>query len=682
MENEIKKNSTLFFEEAFELLIDAESSLLILEREPSNQEHIAQLFRAIHTIKGSGAMFGFEDTASFAHEFESFLDQARNGDIEITKTFIDVSLSACDYIKRMLTANTKKKIKVNSEKKGEILKAFQSCTDKEELRSKNEKSHPNHIPANTYWIQYTPEPDLFHFGINPLIFLNELRELGKCLILCRMNNLPNLEEMDPTGCYIEWKILLRTDRPLSQIKDVFLFLEDKGNVQIQSLSENELPPELQELHSSKSEIIETQNHTCDLEKHKSDSLTENQSRKNTFSSIRVQSEKLDNLIDLFGELIVAEENLTAIATQYPNSELTTVSEKIGSLTMILQEIIMNIRMVPIGTLFKRFKRFVRDLSQEEQKEIHLTLTGMDTELDKSVIERLNDPLIHLLRNCIDHGIELPADRQLTDKPSHGTIQLSAEQSGAHVLIKIKDDGRGISKATIQKKAIEKNLIHPDAELSEQEAMQLLFESGFSTSNKITQVSGRGVGMDVVKRNVDGLGGSISIHSKKGMGTTITLKIPLTLGIIEGLLVKVSDYHLIFPLSRVIECVQITEKHLDNTGHHIIDIRGEILPFIHLGEILNIQGSSIENPLMVITSIGDQKIGFAVDESIGEHQVVIKPLSRFFHKVKGISGASILGDGTIVLILDLPELFLSLQNADRSEINKTDRLFHKTEVPNM
>ncbi len=361
-------------------------------------------------------------------------------------------------------------------------------------------------------------------------------------------------------------------------------------------------------------------------------------------------------MNLVGELVTVQARLSQTAAGRGDALLDTIAEEVERLTNELRDTALNIRMLPIGTTFSKFKRLVRDLSVELGKDIELTTAGAETELDKTVIEKLNDPLVHLIRNSIDHGIEMPEDREAAGKPRQGTVHLAAVHSGDSVLITITDDGAGLDKEAIRAKGLERGLVTTGAELSDKEIYNLIFAPGFSTARKVTSVSGRGVGMDVVKKAIDALRGTIDITSERGKGSTITIKLPLTLAIIESLLVKIGTDCFVMPLSIVEECIELTREDVANAhGRNLANVRDQIIPYIPLRERFRIPGELPEIEQIVITSIQGSRIGFVVDDVIGEHQTVIKSLGKMYKDVKGLSGATILGDGSVALILDVPHL---------------------------
>jgi two-component system chemotaxis sensor kinase CheA len=548
----------------------------------------------------------------------------------------------------------------------------------------------------TYRIRFRPAKRVFDDGTNPLLLLNELLQLGAGRIVAQTDEIPLLNELDPEACYIYWDIILTTDKGIDAIKDVFIFVEDTCELSIDQLDEayssesNGEPKKLGEILLERGDIsnealmkvlnskkrigeilvdlgavspdkiesaLAEQEHIKEIQKKKAGDQS---------SSIRVPAEKLDSLVNMVGELVTLQSRLTQIASRQNDPHLTQVAEEVERLVADLRDTTMSVRMLPISTTFGKFRRLVRDLSGELGKEINLVTEGGETELDKTVIDRLSDPLVHLLRNSIDHGIELPDARGVAGKPRQGTITLSASHSGASVLIQIKDDGAGLDVEKIRQAAVEKGLINSDSSLSERELNALIMQPGFSTAQKVTNVSGRGVGMDVVKRNIDSLQGSIELASQKGVGTTITMKLPLTLAIIDGLLVEIGEESFVMPLSAIEECVELkrgdAEKH---HGQNLITIRGELVPYILLRDLFKIHGEPPVIEQIVTTQTDGRRVGFVVDQIVGQHQTVIKPLGRMYRGVEEVSGATVLGDGRVVLILDLQKL---VKKAEQSAIS--------------
>ncbi len=680
------KHRDAYREEAIELLAELETSLLELEETPEDQPLVGRVFRAMHTIKGSGAMFGFDDIAAFTHEIETVFDKVREGKIEVTKVLVGLTLAACDQIRKMVDGN-----QADETAKERILQAFRKMLpDTAQAGShqpgdrKQEPEGKDQQPATTYRIRFQPHPDIFASGTNPILLLDELRALGPQRVTARTGNIPMLADMDPESCYLYWDIILTTCEGANAIKDVFIFVEDECELRIDVIDEDGVLKEdtdykrlgeilvergdigtedlkealgaqkrigdvLREIGATDEGAIESALAEQQLVRH----LRESSREKGLASSIRVSSDKLDTLVDLVGELVTVQASLSQKASIQEDPELLTISEKVERLTADLRDNTMGIRMMPIGSTFSKFKRLVRDLSNELGKDVALTTEGSETELDKTVIERLNDPLVHLIRNSIDHGIESPEEREREGKSRQGVVRLTAEHSGAHVMIQISDDGKGLDKEGIHAKAIEKGLISPEAELNESELFLQIFEPGFSTAEVVTNVSGRGVGMDVVKRAIEALRGSLKIDSEKGLGTTITLKLPLTLAIIDGLLMKIGKTHFVIPLSSVDECVELAREEVQNAhGRHIMQLRGEIVPYVPLRKLFGINGDRPAIEQIVVAQLNGYRIGFVVDQIIGEHQTVIKNLGKTYNDAQGFSGATILADGTVALILDV------------------------------
>jgi two-component system chemotaxis sensor kinase CheA len=698
-----ENHSDVFREEAAELLSDLEHSLLELEERPEDRELISRVFRAMHTIKGSGAMFGFDDVAAFTHEIETVYDRVRNGEVPVTKGLIDLTLQARDIIKDMLQSPGEAG---QGNAAHQTVAAFRrlaaaggEVTTPSSTSPSSGSASPTPLPpmyaeeGMTYRIRFKPAGDIFATGTNPLLLLNELKGMGDCKVIAQPDAIPDLEHMDPERCYTAWDLLMTTDQGLDAIKDVFIFVEDRCEIDIDVIAEKIAPEgykrlgeilvdrgditpgELREVLGEKkligqmlvekgivppgkveSALMEQQHVRTQQEKERA--------KEEAISSIRVPADKLDTLVNLVGELVTVQARLSQTASMLEHAELLSVAEEIEHLTAELRDNTLNIRMLPIGTTFGRFKRLIRDLSQELGKQIEMTTEGAETELDKTVIERLNDPLVHLIRNAIDHGIESPDDRLAAGKPRVGRIRLSAVHSGANVVVEIADDGKGLDREAILARAIEKGLATPGAELGDREIYNFIFAPGFSTAKEVTNVSGRGVGMDVVRRSIDALRGSIDVKSAKGQGSTVIIKLPLTLAIVEGLLVGIADNRFVLPLSIVEECVELTRKDVAAShGRNIANIRGEIVPYIKLRHAFDIAGDPPDIEQIVITGVNGERVGFVVDSVIGEHQTVIKNLGKAYRDVDTISGATILGDGSVALIVDALKLAKNMETSE-------------------
>ncbi|MBA3031202.1 MAG: chemotaxis protein CheA [Desulfobacteraceae bacterium] len=686
-------------EEAQELLSELETSLMELENKPEDMDLVGRVFRAMHTIKGSGAMFGFDQVAEFTHEIESAYDGVRQGLIPVTRNLVDLTLYSCDQIKKMIREEP-----VDPAVNQNLVLEFQKILGREQENQEGNplpvynKVEPTSVETpekcfsgdsagkdslKTYRIRFRPGPDIFASGSNPLTLIRELTSMGPHHLTTHTGSLPCLKHMNPETSYLFWDIVLTTSRDINAIKDIFIFVEDLCELNIDIIADPDAvegaddymrlgeilmargdlsPEDLQNALSNQKKIGELLVEKQAVDKDIINSALAEQkwikesrqiSTTPVSSSIRVAADKLDTLVDLVGELVTVQARLSQKASSKSDPEWSAISEAMERLTAKLRDNTMGIRMMPIGTTFSKFKRLVRDLSRELKKDIALFTDGGETELDKNVIERLNDPLVHILRNCMDHGIEAPHVRKQLGKNPQGKITLSATHSGAHVLIRISDDGKGLDPEWIRAKAAKKGLISPETELSENEVFSLLFAPGFSTAEKITDISGRGVGLDVVKKSIEGLKGSIELVSKKGSGTTLLMKLPLTLAIIDGLLVQIGQSHFVLPLSSIEECVELTGKEtLKNKNRHILKVRNEMVPYVPLRTLFGINGSKPEIEQIVIVEKDHARMGFVVDQVIGKHQTVIKNLGRIYRNTKGFSGATILPDGKVALILDI------------------------------
>jgi two-component system chemotaxis sensor kinase CheA len=642
--NIIDKHRQAFQEEAREVLVELESSLLELNERPSDGALVGQVFRSMHTIKGSGAMFGFDELAAFTHHLETAFDEVRQGRLVVTSKLVDLSLEAVDMIKKMLEEPLGQ-IGANDVVAASILARLQELTgisDTKHCGAPTSAPPPDQSDkggATHEWlIHFAPGPDLMQNGTNPLLLLRELKQLGDARIKASMVAIPPMSELNPERCYVSWEILLSTTGSRESIRDVFIFVEDCCELTIEQVAAQ--PPSLADLTAKSFD-----------EQRKNPGRRE-QDKPDNAPSIRVPAAKLDQFVNLVGELVTVQARLVEIAAGRDDPEVTAVSEEVERLTTALRENSMSIRMLPIRATFERFRRLVHDLARDLHKNVELTIEGADTELDKTVIDQLNDPLMHLIRNSMDHGIESPEARVAAGKSPTATIHLSARHSGANVLIGVTDDGRGIDANAVHARAVQNGMVAVDANLTESEIYSFILMPGFSTAKQVTDVSGRGVGMDVVNQCVEALRGRIDIASKFGTGTSVTLRLPLTMAIIDGLLVRVGQDYFVLPLANTLECVELTRQDIEKAnGKHLANIRGEMVPYIRLRDFFDIETERPEREQIMVAETEDGQYGFVVDEVLGDHQTVIKSLGRLFRQVQFVSGATILGNGNVALILD-------------------------------
>ncbi len=681
-----------FKEEAAELLGELEDSLLALEDQPEDQDLINRVFRAMHTIKGSGAMFGFDDIAAFTHEVETVFDKVRNGLFAVTKPLLDLTLAARDHIKSLLDVSDASDAgdEAIQTRGRDILCRLRQLSPTAEPEPVHEAVAPaSELPRGkaTYRIRLRPGPDFYTTGNNPLHLLEDLFVLGIVRSYPHTEDIPCLEDIDPESCHVWWDIILGAQVDQGQVQDVFVFVEDEcAQLSIEMIdsgstaADDGVYKKLGEILVERGDLTpEDLAQALAVQKRLGALLTESgmvpgptveaalveqdavrdirKAREpvvETAASIRVAADKLDNLVDLVGELVIVQAQIKQVVSGSGDAVLKTLSEHLERLSDDLRDSTLGIRMLPIGTTFNKYRRLVRDLSAELGKQIDLVTSGEETELDKTVIERLGDPLVHLLRNSIDHGVETPEARLAAGKSARGTVRLTAEHSGGAVVIRIADDGRGLEAQAIRAKAVERGLVSPEAELSDKELYNLIFLPGFSTAKAITSVSGRGVGMDVVKRGIESLRGAVEIDSVPGQGTEITVRLPLTLAIIDGLQVQTGQEFFVAPLSIVEECVDLPRTDRVD-GDRIVNLRGEIVPYIRLRDFFSIDGRPPDVEQVVVSCVEGSRVGIVVDRVIGEHQTVIKSLGRIYRDVEGLSGATIKGDGTMALILDVPGL---------------------------
>ena len=646
-------------QEAAELLDQLEQALLDLEHLPGDADLLNTAFRALHTVKGSGAMFGFDAVAAFTHHLETAFDRVRQGDVAASPPLIAAALEAKDHIRRLIDQPES----VDAAEGEAILARVQTALAVPAAEPCAEPAAP---PATTWRVRFRLPRDSMAMGTNPLLLLDELRELGACSVVADTSTIPPLEKLNPSDCHLGWEVMLSTTQPRSAIEQVFLFVLDEMQLDLERVAEQSpqaagsaataamageiaAPEERRQVESKPAALPRPESASAAMPRPETTSAP-------PAGSIRVPAERLDDLMDQVGELVIAQSRLKQIAAASTDPQVKAISEDIERLALELRDSTMGARLVPIGQLFGRFRRLVHDLSQELHKEIALSLAGEETELDKTLIDRLADPLIHLIRNAVDHGVEEPEERLAAGKPRQGRIELTARHLGHEVLITVADDGAGLDRARIRQRAEERGLITPGSQPTDSELFLLIMQPGFSTATEVTSVSGRGVGMDVVRRTIDALRGTIDVASEPGQGSEITLRLPLTLAIIDGLLVRVGEGRYVIPLSAIEECVELSAADDNRSrGHTFLNIRGSLVPFLRLREVFQTRTPPEQFQKVVIVSAAEQRVGLVVDQVIGDHQTVIKSLSKLHADVAAFSGATILGDGTVALILEVAHL---------------------------
>ena len=632
--------------EAGDLLDQVEQGLLDLTHRLDDRDLIDAVFRGLHTLKGSGAMFGFDALASFTHHCETAFDRVRKGLAPATQGLVAVILSAKDHMRALVDGDG-----AGLEAAGAaILEALQREVD---AAAGAPPAAPS-APVRKGWrLRFYLPPESMANGTNPLMLLDELRSLGECKIAARTDRLPPLAELNPIECHIGWDVTLYGDVSRDDIDDVFLFVMDDMELTVEELGGAAEAP---------AAGIEAPVATAAAAPEPAGPA---KAATKTGESVRVPAERLDELMDRVGELVIVHSRLSQLANgSGADLVLRSISEEIERLVSELRDTMMVLRMVPVATLFGRFRRLIHDLARETGKAIELSTEGEATEVDKTVIERLADPMVHLIRNACDHGLEPEAERIAAGKPATGHVRLSAHQAGGEVLITIQDDGRGIDRDRVRAKAEAQGLIQPGQQLSDSELLQLIFHPGFSTAAAVTNLSGRGVGMDVVKRTIESLRGAIDITSVPGEGSKVVLRIPLTLAIIDGLLVRVGEGRYVIPLAAVEECLELSlEEDLRSRGRSFITLRDRLVPFLRLREMFATGTRPDPHQKIVVIATGAERVGLVVDQIIGSHQTVIKSMSPLHQDVAAFAGATILGDGGVALILDVVQLVLAGQQQE-------------------
>jgi two-component system chemotaxis sensor kinase CheA len=700
-----------FLEEANELISELEDSLLNLEEKPTDKESVDLVFRVMHTLKGSGGMFGFNAVSDFTHHLESIYNQIRNDELVLSKEILTLTLTSVDLIKELLKSSgeTPKAVQLTYDYLVNEIKSVSNANGEKKTSKKSEEPIKQQGTKsvrlngiNTYYIHFEPNIEILQNGTNPLYLIDELSSLGDSYVIINTQNIPKIDELKIEDCYVSWEIVLATKVDIGDIMDVFIFVEDESSIDIQficihnllkynefieaikSYEKQKLLLNTIELENLGKKLVDTldpvikieanlesekkeDNKSAELEKQASLSATSKTSKTPTtsFSTIRVSSKKIETLMNLVSEMVTSQARLNLLAENIKRPELSDAVENLEKLTRELRDNAFEISLIPIESMLTRFKRLIRDLSAEVNKEINFSAEGTDTELDKTIIENLSDPLLHLFRNAIDHGIENKETRIKKGKPETGNITLKAFYSGTNVLIQIIDDGRGIDPEIIRKKAIEKGLISAEDKLSKNAIIDLITQPGFSTAETVTGISGRGVGMDVVKKNIQKIQGELHIESILGIGTTFTLKLPLTLSIIDGLIVNIKNTPYIIPIPVINKIRPISHSVVEKAFNNTLVIDNEQLPFIYLRQHFKITTPAPENELMVVVNYENQRMGIIIDQVEKKSQVVVKSIGKQFHHQDIISGVSIMGNGKIALVLDTNKIINSIDKKNIS-----------------
>ncbi|WP_458131777.1 chemotaxis protein CheA [Pseudomonas sp. R3-41] len=675
-----------FIVEAREQLQAMEESLLQLETDPGDDDAIGAIFRAAHTIKGSAGLFGLEPIVSFTHIVEDVLDRLRNGSVEVDAGLIAVLLKSSDHMLEL--------INVAANQGGTLpppalQREVELCQILQEYQAPSPAAAPTPAPETNpsepgetrlWHISLRFGQDVFRNGMDPLSFLRYLQTLGEIVDIATLTDaLPAAEAWDAESCYLGFDIAFRSAASHSAINEVFDFVREDCEIDIVAIDDaaapqgntglvttSPEPPEENTALVATGELLGDQRKTprmpAQIATDKQPVTSDSKGKDGTY--VRVNADKLDELINLVGELVIASAGASLLARTCHNDPLQEATSSVSGLVEEILDGALRLRMIPIGETFNRFRRVVRDVSQELGKDIDLIISGAETELDKTVVEKIGDPLMHLLRNAMDHGIETAEARLAAGKPAKGHLHLNAYHDSGSIVLEIADDGAGLNRDRILEKAQERGLVPQGASPTDQEIYNLIFEPGFSTAQAVTNLSGRGVGMDVVKRNITLLRGTVDLDSQPGKGTVVRIRLPLTLAIINGFLVGIGQSTYVIPLDMVQECIELSEDDgLASREQGYLDLRGEVLPLVYLRDHFNHEGPPARRQNVVVVRYAELKAGLVVDDLLGEFQTVIKPLGKLFGALRGISGSTILGSGAVALILDVPALLTQIAQAE-------------------
>jgi len=662
-----------------------ESGLLQLEQDKENLQNIGDIFRIMHSMKGSGGMFGFDLLSDVTHDLESLFEIFRSGEQKVDSEVISFTLDSIDSLRNLMIENPTDEHRLLASKLKSDTQKLIARFNPSNLKGEFVKQSANSFGTNsesqqiTYYISFVPDEDIFNNGTNPLYLIDELHALGECNVQVVIDQLPSLVEIDPVKCYVSWYLFIATTESVDTLQDVFIFVANCAQIKIEKVSnENVIHQDAVladflnvQLNHDFWELRETvisehnQAHETDTneEKEEADVVLNSATEFNkttsfaptVVDSIRVDSVKIDHYMNLVSEIITAQSRLEQISSNLKNSDLELITENFTKLNRQLRDNAFDMSLIPLQSLVVRLKRLVHDLSKSLDKEVILITEGMDTELDKNIIEKLIEPLLHIIRNSLDHGIESKTERHKKKKGEVGTITLRASTVGSSVQIEIEDDGEGLNIAKIKEKAVSNGLISVQEKMKDEEIYQLIFEPGFSTSEELTDVSGRGVGMDVVRRSVQALRGSIEIVSEKDKFTRFIIKLPLSLSIIDGLLTSVNGSYYVIPSSIIHKLHSVNPEFLKKEFRQVVELDGIQFPFLNLREEFDGKGQIPDEQFVVIVYYGNHSFGLVVDEVVREYQAVIKPLGRMFKSQDIFSGASILGTGQLALVIDTNKL---------------------------
>lgn len=659
-----------FFDECAELLEVAYAQLALLSEGRADSETIHALFRAVHSIKGGGGAFGFVRVVKLAHIMENLLDHMRDGLVAMGVEKIETLLKSTDVLADLLAAE-RTNVPAAEGIESALIESLTRASALETITPASAKHDVENIGQAKAWhVKFAPHPNMLRNGNEPLYLIRELRKFGKLTIDADLSRVPPLEELEAENAYIGWSFTLQADVTRAAIEEIFEFVVDDCELAIVPLEaeRQDEGPMVAEVASADRSASNSEDRSAPTKESLSGS------RPSTTQSIRVDVAKVDRLVNLVGELVINQSMLVQLGTQLPpgmcpglNAGLETLSQHLRE----LQEGVMAIRTQPVKTVFGRMPRLVRELASQLGKDVRLEISGEATEIDKTVVEQLVDPLTHLLRNALDHGLESSDERVAAGKTAQGLIRLSAEQRGGRIIIELSDDGRGINRAKVLERARDRGLIEPDAALSDAEIDELIFKPGFSTASLVSAVSGRGVGMDVVRRNITSLGGRVSITSRDGEGSRFSLSLPLTLAVMDGLVVSVGAEIYVVPLTAIVESLRPHAKNINTIygGGQVLSARGQFIPLLCLAQRFGVKNALTDAScgiVVIVETDNSDRLAIMVDDLVGQQQIVVKNLEENYDHIQGVAGATILGDGRVALILDVVSLAAKNFNENGAE----------------
>ncbi|MBN1951904.1 MAG: chemotaxis protein CheA [Bacteroidales bacterium] len=680
--NTTRRFKDVFIEEAFDLVNQLEEKMLQLESDPEDESMIDQVFRIMHTLKGNSNMFGYNHLGAITHELENIYDEIRSHKINMTRGMLEVTLECIDHFRNLIEdselSDDNNKIQheqILLEIKGFSASAESLTGQDEELLTEQKVQKGNDF--HTFYIFFKPERDIFNDGTNPLYFVYDLNELGECLPVPVLHPDSVGAAYIPENCYTAWHIVLTTDHNEDEVREHFMFLKEESQPAFRILSEENLlhvkgfPEYFRKQVEGKNNLIELDvtPYTAQSKSGERKKVTvTGQSNHEAISSVRVSSQKIDQMMNLISELVIKQAELSLLAVSCDNQKLMEVAESIENISRDLRDNAFSISLIPLEKSVLRFQRLVRDVSKRFDKKVDFVVEGKETELDKTIIEKIVDPIMHILRNNIDHGIELPSERKKKGKPETGTITLRAYPSGAHVVIEISDDGAGINLEKVRETAVKKGMLSASENITNDELMHLIVSPGFSTAENISEVSGRGVGMDVVNQKISEIRGELEMKTEKDIGTTMTIKLPLTISIIDSLLLKCAGDFYLVPLAVVERCAEVKAKQILKAENKYVILADEYIPFIDLRTEFLIDKERPDVQQILLVKFRDIVVGLIVDEVIGNYQAVLKSLGAAYRKQEIISGASILGSGEIALVLDVSRIIQEYSAQNELKIN--------------